>query len=199
MPGARRSTQGIELVAVGASAGGIEALYLLLADLPADWRLPVVVVLHLPEGHESHLVEVFRHRVPFAVEEARDKAPIESGTLYFAVPGYHLSIERDASFSLSCEAPVHYSRPSIDLLMCSAADAFGERLAGFLLTGANQDGALGMHHIHAAGGLTAVQDPSVAHVPTMPQAAIDADAPDHVLPLAALRELLLELDAHHAP
>jgi len=194
-----RSTQGIELVIVGASAGGIEALFLLLADLPADWRLPLVVLLHLPEGHESHLVEVFRYRVPFAVEEAQDKAPIEAGTLYFAAPGYHLSVERDASFSLSCEAPVHYSRPSIDLLMMSAADAYGERVAGFLLTGANDDGARGLRQIHQAGGLTAVQDPAVAHVPTMPQAAIDADPPDFVLPLAGLHDLLLQLDAHHAP
>ena len=199
MASGARSLHGIELVVVGASAGGIEALSLLLAHLPAGWRLPVLVVLHLPEGHDSHLVEVFLHRVSIAVDEARDKAPIESGTLYFAPPGYHLSVERDACFSLSCEAPVHYSRPSIDLLMISAADAYGERVAGFLLTGANDDGALGMQHIHQAGGLTAVQDPAVAHVPTMPQAAIDTQAPDFVLPLAELRDLLLQLDTHHAP
>ena len=199
MAGAVHALHGIELVVVGASAGGIEALSLLLAGLPPDWRLPVVVVLHLPEGHESHLVDVFRHRVPIAVDEARDKAPIERATLYFAPPGYHLSVERDACFSLSCEAPVHYSRPSIDLLMISAADAYGERVAGVLLTGANEDGALGMQRIHQRGGLTAVQDPAVAHVPTMPQAAIDAEAPDFVLPLAELRDLLLQLDAHHAP
>jgi len=199
MAAAARALHGIELVVVGASAGGIEALSLLLADLPPSWRVPVLVVLHLPEGHDSHLVEVFRHRVAIAVDEARDKAPIESGTLYFAPPGYHLSVERDACFSLSCEAPVHYSRPSIDLLMISAADAYGRRVAGFLLTGANDDGAQGMQRIHQRGGLTAVQDPTVAQVPTMPQAAIDTQAPDFVLPLPELRDLLLQLDAHHAP
>jgi two-component system chemotaxis response regulator CheB len=188
----------VRAVVVGASAGGLDALIALFADLPAQWRLPVVVVIHLPEGYESRLAEVFRHRLPIPVFEAEDKVPIAPGTLYFAPPGYHLSIERDLSFSLSCEPPVLYSRPAIDVLMSSAADAYGPALAGVLLTGANDDGAEGLLRIHQAGGLTIVQDPDEAEIPTMPKAAIGAHAPDHVLPLREIRALLLQLDSAHA-
>lgn len=194
-----RPLQHVDAVVIGASAGGVDALLALLGDLPAGWRLPVVVVIHLPEGHESRLAEVFRHRLPIPVREAWDKAPVVDGTLYFAPPSYHLSIERDRRFSLSCEPPVFFSRPSIDVLMCSAADAYGPALAGFLLTGANEDGARGMLCIHRGGGLTAVQDPAEALVDIMPNAAIGAHAPDFVLPLRELRALLLQLDSAHAP
>ena len=189
----------IEAVVIGASAGGVDALMVLLAGLPADWRLPVVTVLHLPEQHESRLAEVFRTRLALRVSEAEDKDRIAPATLYFAPPGYHLSIERDRSFSLSCEPPLHWSRPSIDVLMKSAADAYGPALAGMLLTGANDDGAEGLACIHRAGGLTAVQDPEEAQVPTMPRAALARHRPDRILPLRELRELLLQLDSAHAP
>jgi len=189
----------IDAAVIGASAGGVDALLTMLHGLPAPWRLPLVVVIHLPEGHESRLAEVFRHRLPFAVCEAEDKVPVADGTLYFAPPGYHLSIERERRFSLSCEPPVLFSRPSIDVLMASAADAYGPALAGLLLTGANEDGAEGMLQIHRAGGLTAVQDPIEALVPTMPQAALQRHQPDFMLPLSELRTLLLRMDASHAP
>ncbi|RYF72094.1 MAG: chemotaxis protein CheB, partial [Comamonadaceae bacterium] len=104
----------VEAVVIGASAGGVEALITLLADLPAGWRLPIVAVLHLPEGHQSRLPDVFRHRLAIDVREAEDKSPVRPATLYFAAAGYHLSIELDRSFSLSCEPPLHYSRPAID-------------------------------------------------------------------------------------
>jgi two-component system chemotaxis response regulator CheB len=189
----------IDAAVIGASAGGVDALLALLHGLPAQWRLPLVVVIHLPEGHESRLADVFRSRLPFAVRDAEDKAPVEDATLYFAPPGYHLSIEREHRFSLSCEPPVLFSRPSIDLLMASAADAYGPALAGLLLTGANEDGAAGLLQIHRAGGLTAVQDPMEALIPTMPQAALRGHLPDFMLPLRELRTLLLRLDASHAP
>ena len=156
------------------------------------------MVIHLPEGHESRLAEIFRHRLPFPVHEAEDKAPVAPGTLYFAPPGYHLSIERNRCFSLSCEPPVLFSRPAIDVLMASAADAYGPALVGVLLTGANEDGAEGLLRIRQGGGLTVVQDPAEALVPTMPRAAIAAHAPDFVLPLRDIRALLLQLDSAHA-
>ena len=186
--------RGIEAVVIGASAGGVEALLKLLANLPSTWRLPIVVVMHLPEGRESLLSRVFEQRLRIAVREAADKASIENGTLYFAPPSYHLSIERQRVFSLSCEPPVLWSRPSIDLLLSSAADAYGPALAGFLLTGANQDGAQGLRDIHRAGGLTAVQDPADAEVATMPRAALALHAPDYVLPLRDLHDLLVRLN-----
>jgi two-component system chemotaxis response regulator CheB len=189
----------VEAIVLGASAGGIDALAVLLDGLPADWRIPIAVVLHLPETHESHLAEIFAQRLPIPVHEAADKMPLAAGHLYFAPPGYHLSIERERSFSLSCEPPVLFSRPSIDVLMASAADAYGPLVAGFVLTGANDDGAEGLHRIHLAGGLTAVQDPKEALIPIMPNAAIARHVPDHVLPLRELRALLLELESAHAP
>ncbi|MDM0013916.1 chemotaxis protein CheB [Variovorax sp. J22P168] len=192
------SERRIEAVVVGASAGGVDALFTLLEGLPADWRLPVAVVIHLPESHESRLAEVFGHRLPFPVREAEDKAPVAAGTLYFAPPGYHLSIERERRFSLSCEPPVLFSRPAIDVLMASAADVYGPALAGVLLTGANDDGAQGLLRVHQAGGITVVQDPAEALVPTMPRAAIAAHAPDFVLSLRDIRMLLLQLDSAHA-
>lgn len=188
----------VEAIVLGASAGGIDALSVLLDGLPANWRIPMTVVLHLPEAHESHLAEIFAQRLPIPVHEAADKMPLAAGSLYFAPPGYHLSIERERCFSLSCEPPVLFSRPSIDVLMASAADTYGPAVAGFLLTGANDDGAEGLYRIHLAGGLTAVQDPKEALISIMPSAAIARHAPDHVLPLRELRTLLLQLESAHA-
>ncbi|WP_225783998.1 chemotaxis protein CheB [Xenophilus sp. Marseille-Q4582] len=195
----RTALPSVDLVAIGTSAGGIDALMRLFHELPQPWHLPLVVVLHLPEGRDSRLAEIFARRMHAPVREAQDKAPVAAGTLHFAPPGYHLFIERDRVFSLSCEPPVLYSRPSIDLLMESAADAYGPRLAGFLLTGANEDGARGLAAIAAAGGLTAVQHPADAAMPQMPEAALALFSPDHVLALPELHHLLTQLDALHAP
>lgn len=196
MPGAAKHT--IEAVVLGASAGGVHALLALLSALPASFRLPLVAVLHLPASRSSALVDIFQHRLAIAVREAADKESLAPGTLYFASPGYHLSIEKDRCFSLSCEAPVHYSRPSIDVLMESAADAYGAALAGILLTGANADGAAGLARVRQQGGLTVVQDPAEAEAPAMPEAAIRTMQPNFVLALDDIRALLLELDQHHA-
>ena len=186
--------RGIEAVVIGASAGGVGALLHLLPGLPAGYGRPLVALLHLPENRQSQLAEVFRQRMALPVREAADKEPVSSGTLYFAGSGYHLSVEQDRTFSLSCEAPWHFARPSIDFLMESAADAYGPRLLGILLTGANNDGAAGMAAIGAAGGLTVVQDPDEAEVATMPREAIKLRAPDLVLPLKDIHTLLLMLE-----
>lgn len=184
----------ISALVIGASAGGINALLQLLPALPARFGFPVVVVLHVPDERDSRLAEVFGQHLAGPVLQAEDKASLTAGTIYFAPPGYHLSIETDASFSLSQEEPVHFSRPAIDILMTSAADAFGERLCGMLLTGASADGAAGLARIGELGGLTAVQDPADAEVSTMPAAAIRVRAPDLVLPLRELRGFLANLE-----
>ncbi|ALE88174.1 chemotaxis protein CheB [Pseudomonas versuta] len=184
----------VDAVVVGASAGGVEALLAIFKDLPGDFGLPIIVVLHLPDERRSQLAEVFDRRLSIAVKEAGDKEPIIPGTLYFAAPGYHLSVEDDYSFSFSQEARVHYSRPSIDYLFESAADAYQQRLAAILLTGANQDGAQGLETIKLRGGLTIVQDPEEALVATMPQAALDRIQPDYILPLCGIGRLLCELE-----
>ncbi|GAB3655859.1 chemotaxis protein CheB [Ramlibacter alkalitolerans] len=179
-----------EIVAIGASAGGVEALLSLFTGLAPPLRAAVVIVLHLPEGQDSRLVDVFALRLRLPVQEASPHAPVQAGHIYFAPPGYHLLVEADRSFSLSCDPPVLFSRPAIDVLFESCAEAIGENLAALLLTGANEDGAEGLARIHAAGGLTAVQDPDEAAHPTMPAAALRLDEPDFVLPLAGLRSLL---------
>jgi len=180
----------VEAVAVGASAGGIDALFELLGGLQAPFRGTVIAVLHLPEAHESRLPEVFSNRLGLPVEEAQPHAPVEAGTIYFAPPGYHLLVEADHTFSLSCDPPVLFSRPSIDVLMESCADLYGRQMAGIVLTGANEDGARGLACIGASGGLTAVQDPAEAAHAAMPLAAVKMANPDYVLPLAGLRRLL---------
>jgi len=184
-----------DALVIGASAGGIDALMHVLPRLPARPAFAVVALLHLPDDRDSRLAEVFARHLPMPVRQADDKAQLAAGTVYFAPPGYHLSIEDDCSFSLSQEDPVHYSRPAIDILMASAADAYGERLAGILLTGASADGAAGMAAIGVAGGLTVVQDPDDAHIATMPAAAIRLRAPDLVLRLEDIGALLAAMEA----
>ena len=144
------------------------------------------------------LADLFARRLAVRVREARDKESLAPGTLYVAPPGYHLSIERDASFSLSREEPLHFSRPSIDILFESAAACYGERLVGVLLTGANEDGARGLAYIQQQGGLSGGQDPHDAQVPTMPEAALATHRPDHILTLRGIRDLLARLDPSHA-
>jgi len=180
----------IEMVVIGGSAGGVDALVGLLPALPEGFKSAVACILHVPGDRESRLAELFDARTPLPVREARDKEPIRPGTVYFAGSGYHLSVEEDRSFSLSCEAPVQFARPAIDILMESAADVYGPALAGILLTGANFDGAEGMCRIRERGGLTIVQDPEEAQVGTMPAEAIRRCAPHLVLPLAGIRAVL---------
>jgi two-component system chemotaxis response regulator CheB len=190
------SVRNIELIVIGASAGGVAALLALLAPLPASYALPIVAVLHLLPRHKSRLDRVLAHHLALPVREPEDKEAIRPGTVYVASADYHLLVEADRSFSFSNEAPVSFARPSIDVLMNSAADAYGPALAGVLLTGANMDGAEGMATIHGCGGLTLVQLPSEADMATMPEAAIARCQPDHILPLEGLQHMLLGFGRH---
>jgi two-component system chemotaxis response regulator CheB len=184
----------VRLVAVGASAGGVEALLQLFSALPAGFALPLVTVLHLPDNRESLLTELLATRCAIPVREITDKQPLEPGVLYVAPPGYHVLLESGLAFSLSCDAPVRFSRPSIDVLFESLADALGANFAAVVLTGANDDGALGLARAGAGGALTVVQDPREAQVGDMPRAAIAARAPDFILTLKDIRELMNHLE-----
>lgn len=186
----------IEAIVMGASAGGVNALLSVMGCLPREFAIPLICVLHLPDDHDSQLAEVFARRLRRPVREARDKESIEPGMIYVAGPGYHLSVERDRSLSLSQEERVHFSRPAIDILFESAADAYGAALAGVLLTGANEDGAAGLARISQLGGLSIVQDPAQAQVSAMPAAALALHRPDHVLPLNGIGHLLAKLESH---
>ncbi|HEK1684423.1 TPA: chemotaxis protein CheB [Pseudomonas putida] len=185
---------GVRAVVIGASAGGVAALFEVLGALPEGFAQPVLCVLHLPDDRHSQLAEVLQRRLHRPVREARDKERIAAGQIYVAAPGYHLSVERDLSLSLSQEAPVHFSRPAIDFLFASAADAYGEGLLGVLLTGANEDGAQGLAYIKKCGGRTVVQDPRDAQVALMPEAALALHRPDHILSLSGIGQLLATLE-----
>ncbi|MEB0040592.1 MULTISPECIES: chemotaxis protein CheB [unclassified Pseudomonas] len=184
----------VDAIVIGASAGGVEALLRIFSPLAPGFRLPIIVVLHLPEERRSRLASVFQQHLGMRVKEVADKELINPGTLYFAAPGYHVSVESDLSLSLSLEDRVHHSRPSIDILFESAADAFGRRLAGVLLTGANADGARGLAHIKQEGGFTVVQDPKTAQASIMPESALALSVPDRILALSDIGQLLVELE-----
>ena len=187
--------RGIEAIVVGASAGGVEALLSIFGDLPQAFGLPIIAVLHLPDERRSQLAEVFARRLQIPVREGQDKEVIQPGTLYFASPGYHLSVEHDRSLSLSQEDRVHHSRPAIDYLFASAGDVYGKRLLAILLTGANQDGAQGLAHVKQSGGITVVQDPDEARIAVMPRAALALHTPDHILTLSRIASLLASLES----
>ncbi|NYT40731.1 chemotaxis protein CheB [Sphingomonas sp. R-74633] len=177
-------------VVIGASAGAIQALSLILPELPADFPLPVLVVVHVPADRSNILAPLFEPKCRMAVREAEDKEPALPGVIYFAPPDYHLLVETDGCLSLSTDEPVLHSRPSIDVLFESAADAFGDALVGVILTGANADGAQGLRAICDAGGTALVEEPETAYADTMPLAAIAACPAARVLTLEAIAEYL---------
>ncbi|OWK46403.1 Chemotaxis response regulator protein-glutamate methylesterase CheB [Fimbriiglobus ruber] len=177
---------------VGASAGALEALSVLLPALPTDYPLPVLVVVHLPPDKKSVMAELLQQKCRVGVREAEDKEPIRAGIVYFAPPDYHLLVEPDRRLSLSSEEPVLYSRPSIDVLFETAADAYGPGLIGVVLTGANSDGSRGLRAVLSAGGTGLVQWPDLAYASAMPQAALDACPGARVLSLPEIATYLLE-------
>jgi two-component system, chemotaxis family, protein-glutamate methylesterase/glutaminase len=164
----------LEAIVVGASAGAIGALSVILTPLPLNFPLPILIVVHQPIEPRSVIAELFQQKCALVVREAEDKVPIEGGIITFAPPDYHLLVEPERLLSLSSEEPVNYSRPSIDVLFETAADAFGTGLLGVVLTGANHDGAAGLKCIMEAGGLGLVQRPELAYASAMPQAALEA-------------------------
>lgn len=181
-----------QIVVIGASAGAIQALSELLPRLPADYRLPVLVVVHVPDA-PSGLVPLFRTKCAVAVREPEDKEPIEPATVYFAPPGYHLLVEANRTLALSVDEPMLFSRPSIDVLFESAAESYGPALLGVVLTGANEDGARGAAAIAAGGGSVLVQDPDEAFAAAMPAAAQRSAPAARAMPLAAIGDYLVEL------
>ena len=181
-------------VVIGTSAGGMDALKAPLPTLPHDFPMPVIVVHHIsPESRDNYLIEFFNGLCRLNVKEASEKETVEAGNVYFAPAGYHLLVERDRTFSLSVDKKVQYSRPSVDVLFESAAEVYSSALIGIILTGANSDGAEGLKAIKDNSGLTVVQDPETAESDFMPLAALRASETDHILPLARIAELLIDL------
>jgi two-component system chemotaxis response regulator CheB len=182
----------VELIVIGCSLGGMHALERVLGALPADFGAPIAVVQHRHKASNEGLPAYLRKHTVLKVFDADDKQWLEPGHVYLAPANYHLLIEK-GEISLSVDEKVAYSRPSIDVLFESAADAYREKLVGVLLTGSNADGAQGAQRIKQQGGFMVVQDPATAEAPAMPQAAIDATRVDRILPLERIGPFLVEL------
>ncbi|MBL7545545.1 MAG: chemotaxis protein CheB [Bdellovibrionaceae bacterium] len=187
-------SQKIKYIFIGASAGGIATIQKLFSQSSGKHQVPIVVVQHLPANSNLNLPLVFGAATEnMNLVEVIDKTKIQKGHVYFAPPGYHLLIEKDDSFSLSQDDPVHFARPSIDVLFESAAHAYGPSVCGILLTGANADGALGLKEIHDCGGYTMIQHPDDAEFSFMPQSALDLFQPDFVGSISDLSRKISEL------
>lgn len=190
---AHKHTEGDKLVVVGGSAGALESLTTVLLELPAEFTVPVAIVLHIPRQRPSRLAELLTHKTGRRTYEPEDKQSIAAGAFYVAPPDYHLLVDSGPCFALSVDDPVHFSRPSIDVLFESAADLLGPRVIGVLLSGANADGAEGLAAITRAGGRAIVQDPAEALSSTMPEAGRLAAPTAHVLPARAIADCLCKL------
>jgi two-component system, chemotaxis family, protein-glutamate methylesterase/glutaminase len=182
-----------EVITVGASLGGLQAIMGVLRPLPADLPVPILIVQHRGPASDRRLVAMLQEHTALKVLEAEDKAPLAPGTVYIAAPDYHLLVEEPGAIALSTDAPVRSARPSIDVLFETAADAYGPGVLGVLLTGASADGASGLARIKAAGGKAIVQDPATAECATMPAAGIAAAPVDYILPLESIGEYLVTL------
>jgi two-component system chemotaxis response regulator CheB len=190
---AAKSARGkYDVVAVGASAGGLKSLFKLLGPLPVAFPASILVVLHLSPEHPSHLAEVLERRLALKVHQARDGHEMSPGTVYVAAPNLHLVAE-PSRVRLLGSPLVHYSRPSIDLLFESVAANFGSRAVGIVLSGSGRDGASGIRSIRRAGGATMAEEPSKAEFSAMPYASVATGCVDIVLPLSKLAASLVDL------
>jgi two-component system, chemotaxis family, protein-glutamate methylesterase/glutaminase len=183
-----------DLVAVGTSLGGLNALTKLLGTLPERFRVPITIVQHRTMSRAGDgLATLLQEHTRLTVIEAEDKMALEPGKIYLAPADYHLLIEEPGRVALSTDAPVRAARPSIDVLFQTAAEAYRDALVGVLLTGASADGAEGLAAVKAYGGRAIVEDPATAECRTMPAAALAATSVDYVLPLDRIGDHLVTL------
>ena len=187
---------GVEIVAIGASWGGLRAIERVLEPLPADFPAAVVIAQHRRVGADGALAELLDSHCELTVCEAEDKQALGPGVVLVAPPDYHLLVEHGA-VALSVDEHVNFSRPSIDVLLASAADSYGDAAVGVVLTGANADGAAGLARIATRGGAAIVQDPETAVRREMPDAALAAVPAARVLALDEIGPLLADLARTH--
>jgi two-component system chemotaxis response regulator CheB len=181
-----------DVVAVGASAGGVEALHVVVSSLPATFPAAVLIVQHMDPRHKSLLAGLLGRRCLLTVKQASDGEPIRSGVVYIAQPNSHLIVSAE-QLRLTDSGLVHFSRPSIDLLFESVAASYGDRAIGVILSGSGVDGASGLRAVKEKGGTTIVQDPASAAHAGMPQAARATGCVDFTLPLEDIGPALMSL------
>ncbi len=180
-------------VVIGVSAGGFTALHHILPRFSVEFGLPILIVQHRLDVSGNYMTESLNKKCQLTVKEAEDKEPIQTGYVYIAPAGYHLLVETDYTLSLCSGKPVNFSRPSIDVLFETAAEAFGNGLIGIILTGASQDGTQGIRTIKERGGLTIAQDPLEAEIDLMPQSAIRSGKVDFILLLDEIPKFVMSL------
>lgn len=188
-----RSKIQYEAIVIGTSAGGLDALGVILPALDPRLPVPILIVQHISASSDSFIVTYFDRLCRLHVKEAEEKELLRPGIVYFAPPDYHVLIEDDRTISLSNEEKVNYSRPSIDILFETASWAYGKHLIGIILTGANWDGAAGSEMIKKSGGLTIVQDPRTAAVSRMPESVLERIKPSCVLKLEEIAPFINQL------
>lgn len=182
-----------DVVALAASAGGLNALTQLLAALPTDFPAAIVVVQHLDPRHRSLMADIVSRRTPLRVKQASQGDRLQPGTVYIAPPNRHLLVNPDSSLALTVTELVSFVRPSADLLFESVAAAYKERAIAVVLTGTGSDGAMGVRAIKKLGGTVIAQDDKTAEFSGMPGAAIRTGSVDFVLPLAEIASALITL------
>ncbi|MFD2247150.1 chemotaxis protein CheB [Pontibacter ruber] len=185
-----------KVIVIGGSWGGIQASLAVLRKLPANYSIPIVLVLHRLRNFEGSLQEVYEKRIALKAVEVEEKEKLLPGHVYLAPSNYHVLLENDHTFSLDDSELENYSRPSIDVTFMSAADVFGDNTIGILLSGASKDGSSGLKYIFENGGTTIVQDPDEAEVSTMPLSAINSIPGCQIMGTAHIQAYLLSLHEH---
>jgi two-component system chemotaxis response regulator CheB len=181
-----------DIVALAASAGGLNALSEVLSGLPEHFPASVVVVQHLAPKHRSMMADILSRRTALTVKQAENGELLQPGVVYIAPPDYHLLINENYTLSLSQSELVNFVRPSADLLFNSVADSYGERAIAVVLSGTGHDGAKGVENIAKMGGIVIAQDETAEHF-GMPKAAIKTDLVQYILPLNQIPPLLISL------
>jgi two-component system chemotaxis response regulator CheB len=185
--------QSYRAVVIGCSAGGLDALSIVLPSLPATLPVPIVIVQHINPRAMSRLHLLLERKCAIDVREADEKIKPQPGVAYVVPPNYHLLLELDGTFSLSVDERVNFSRPAIDVTFETAAELYGSELIGVVMTGASADGSRGLARIKSLGGYTIVQDPKEAQSVVMPESAIRVAQPHAVLPLRDIGPMLIRL------
>jgi two-component system chemotaxis response regulator CheB len=185
----------IQALVIGGSAGSMGVIIKILQAVKIDLAIAIIIVIHRKSNSTTGLAELFSHKCVVEVTEAEEKEEIKPGRVYLAPANYHLLIETDGTFSLDSSEKIQFSRPSIDVTFETAADAYGQHVAGLLLSGANSDGSFGLLSIANSGGLTIVQNPDSAEVDFMPRAAIYKTVVDYVISADDLPEFVNRLSA----
>jgi two-component system, chemotaxis family, protein-glutamate methylesterase/glutaminase len=186
-----------DVVVIGASAGGVEAISRVVSDLPRDLHASVLVVLHISRGR-SYLPEILTRAGRLPASHPEDGQPLEYGRIYIAPPDHHMIVET-GKVRIAHSASENGVRPAVDPLFRSAARVYGGRVVGVILTGTLDDGTAGIAAVREAGGVTIVQSPDEAVAPGMPRSAIASGKVDHVLPLRDIAVLLAALVEEDAP